>query len=88
MRSGSQNSIKNWHHTGKNCKMKTMMNEISELDFVGDNRLSGYRLKTLEVFNWGTFHDQIWSLHLDGKNSLLTGDIGSGKSTLLRLFVP
>ena len=60
-----------------------MMNEISELDFAGDNRLSGYRLKTLEVFNWGTFHDQIWSLHLDGKNSLLTGDIGSGKSTLV-----
>ena len=55
----------------------------SELDFTDDNALSGYRLKKLEVFNWGTFNDQVWSLNLDGKNCLLTGDIGSGKSTLV-----
>ena len=53
------------------------------LDFTDDNTLSGYRLKKLEVFNWGTFNDQVWSLNLDGKNCLLTGDIGSGKSTLV-----
>ncbi len=53
------------------------------LDFTDDNALSGYRLKKLEVLNWGTFNDQIWSLNLDGKNCLLTGDIGSGKSTLV-----
>ena len=53
------------------------------LDFTDDNALSGYRLKRLEVFNWGTFNDQVWSLNLDGKNCLLTGDIGSGKSTLV-----
>jgi len=45
--------------------------------------LSGFRLKSLEVYNWGTFHGQIWKLNLDGKNALLTGDIGSGKSTLV-----
>ncbi|MFV9615401.1 MAG: ATP-binding protein, partial [Gammaproteobacteria bacterium] len=55
----------------------------SELDFSENNTLSGYRLKKLEVFNWGTFNDQVWSLNLDGKNCLLTGDIGSGKSTLV-----
>ncbi|MFT7457960.1 MAG: hypothetical protein ACI909_000632 [Planctomycetota bacterium] len=55
----------------------------SELDFASDNALSGFRLQKLEVFNWGTFNDQVWSLNLDGKNSLLTGDIGSGKSTLV-----
>lgn len=55
----------------------------AELDFAGDNTLSGFRLQKLEVFNWGTFNDQVWSLNLDGKNSLLTGDIGSGKSTLV-----
>ncbi len=53
------------------------------LDFTDDNALSGYRLKRLEVLNWGTFNDQIWTLNLDGKNCLLTGDIGSGKSTLV-----
>jgi len=54
-----------------------------EFDFVGDNSLSGFRLKKLEVFNWGTFSDQVWSLNLEGQNALLTGDIGSGKSTLV-----
>jgi uncharacterized protein YPO0396 len=53
------------------------------LDFVADNTLSGFRLKRLEVFNWGTFDGRVWTLALDGKNGLLTGDIGSGKSTLV-----
>jgi uncharacterized protein YPO0396 len=53
------------------------------LDFVGDNRLSGFRLKRLEVLNWGTFDGRVWTLQLDGQNGLLTGDIGSGKSTLV-----
>ncbi len=49
----------------------------------GDNTLSGFRLQKLEVFNWGTFDNQVWSLNLEGQNGLLTGDIGSGKSTLV-----
>lgn len=53
------------------------------LDFVADNRLSGFRLQRLEVFNWGTFDRKVWTLHCNGQNSLLTGDIGSGKSTLV-----
>ena len=53
------------------------------LDFLADDTLSGFRLKRLEVFNWGTFDGRVWTLHLDGRNSLLTGDIGSGKSTLV-----
>jgi len=44
---------------------------------------SGYRLDRLEVFNWGTFHEQVWSFTPQGQNALLTGDIGSGKSTLV-----
>ncbi len=44
---------------------------------------AGYRLQSLEVFNWGTFDARVWSLRLDGSNTLLTGDIGSGKSTLV-----
>jgi uncharacterized protein YPO0396 len=53
------------------------------MDFSGDEALSGFRLQRLEVFNWGTFDSRVWTLRLDGKNALLTGDIGSGKSTLV-----
>ncbi|OQW71536.1 MAG: ATP-dependent exonuclease SbcCD, C subunit-like protein [Proteobacteria bacterium ST_bin11] len=53
------------------------------LDFVEDDALSGFRLQRLEVYNWGTFDGRVWSLHLNGRNALLTGDIGSGKSTLV-----
>jgi uncharacterized protein YPO0396 len=53
------------------------------LDFVDDDTLSGFRLARLEVFNWGTFDGRVWTMQLDGKNGLLTGDIGSGKSTLV-----
>jgi uncharacterized protein YPO0396 len=52
-------------------------------DFLADDRLSGFRLKRLEVYNWGTFDGRVWVLQLDGANGLLTGDIGSGKSTLV-----
>ena len=53
------------------------------LDFAAHDGLSGFRLLRLEVFNWGTFNDQVWVLHPEGRNALLTGDIGSGKSTLV-----
>lgn len=53
------------------------------LDFTADDSLSGFRLVRLEVFNWGTFDGRVWTLQLDGRNGLLTGDIGSGKSTLV-----
>ncbi|MDT8320414.1 MAG: ATP-binding protein [Xanthomonadales bacterium] len=59
------------------------MAEALELEFMADDRLAGFRLQRLEVFNWGTFDGRVWTLHLDGKNGLLTGDIGSGKSTLV-----
>jgi uncharacterized protein YPO0396 len=52
-------------------------------DFLGDDSLSGFRLQRLEVYNWGTFHGRVWTLDLQGRNALLTGDIGSGKSTLV-----
>jgi len=45
--------------------------------------LSGFRLHGLELYNWGTFHEEIWHIDPGGRNSLLTGDIGSGKSTLV-----
>lgn len=61
----------------------TTDSEAPMLEFAADDALTGFRLQRLEVFNWGTFHQRVWSLHPDGRNCLLTGDIGSGKSTLV-----
>lgn len=53
---------------------------------------SGFRLNYIEVFNWGTFDDEIIMIAPKGNNSLLTGANGSGKTTfidaLLTLLVP
>src|SRR5260370_41029863 len=45
--------------------------------------LSGFRLTRLELYNWGTFDQRVWSLDANARNTLLTGDIGSGKSTIV-----
>jgi uncharacterized protein YPO0396 len=54
-----------------------------ELDDGDEERLSGFRLDKLEVYNWGTFDKQVWTFAVGARNGLLTGDIGSGKSTLV-----
>ncbi|MCL5978210.1 MAG: AAA family ATPase [Nitrospirae bacterium] len=56
---------------------------MSELEFNTDNTKIGFRLHSVELLNWGTFHDKIWKIEPNGSNSLLTGDVGSGKSTLV-----
>jgi uncharacterized protein YPO0396 len=60
-----------------------MHEDQSDLRFAAEETLTGYRLHRLEVLNWGTFDRRVWTLNLDGRNALLTGDIGSGKSTLV-----
>lgn len=61
-------------------------------DTTGELPKLGYRLQRLEVYNWGTFDQRVWSFELGGEAALLTGDVGSGKSTLvdaiLTLLVP
>jgi uncharacterized protein YPO0396 len=52
-------------------------------EFAKSDEQAGFRLHTLEVYNWGTFSNRVYKLLPEGKNSLLTGDIGSGKSTLV-----
>lgn len=59
------------------------MTNTLDLDFSSDESSAGFRLERLEIFNWGTFNNQVWTFNLQGKNALLTGDIGSGKSTLV-----
>ena len=56
---------------------------MTQADTVHTDTLTGFRLQCIEVYNWGTFHQKVWTLNLDGRNALLTGDIGSGKSTLV-----
>lgn len=60
--------------------------------FNTDNQKSGFRLQYLEVFNWGTFDNHVYSIKPEGETSLLTGANGSGKTTfvdaLLTLIVP
>jgi uncharacterized protein YPO0396 len=56
---------------------------LVDLDDGLPDRLPGSRLQRLEVFNWGTFDQKVWSFELGSRNALLTGDIGSGKSTLV-----
>jgi uncharacterized protein YPO0396 len=45
--------------------------------------LSGFRLTRLELYNWGTFDQHVWTLQANAQTALLTGDIGSGKSTIV-----
>lgn len=53
---------------------------------------AGFRLQYMEVFNWGTFDQNVFRINPQGHNSLLTGANASGKSTyidaLLTLMVP
>ncbi len=60
-----------------------MSAETEQRDIRNERNDQGWRLHTLEVFNWGTFDQKIWPFHVNGKTALLTGDIGSGKSTLV-----
>ncbi|MBN2038793.1 MAG: ATP-dependent exonuclease SbcCD, C subunit-like protein [Spirochaetes bacterium] len=55
----------------------------AELEFINDDTLAGFRLTRIDVYNWGTFHDKVWTLFAGSRNVLVTGDIGSGKSTLV-----
>ena len=54
--------------------------------------IAGYRLHSVEVFNWGTFDKEIFKISPEGNTTLLTGVNGSGKTTfveaLLTLLVP
>lgn len=43
----------------------------------------GFRLARLELYNWGTFHREIWTMTPENQTAVLTGANGSGKSTVV-----
>jgi len=47
------------------------------------NEPTGFRLARLELYNWGTFHNEIWSMQPNAQTAVLTGVNGSGKSTVV-----
>ena len=53
---------------------------------------AGFKLDRFEVYNWGTFDENVWIIEPKSFGALLTGENGSGKSTLvdalLTLLVP
>lgn len=52
----------------------------------------GYRLKYVEIYNWGGFDKKVHRIDLESESSLITGKNGCGKTTLidavLTLLVP
>ena len=58
--------------------------------FSDDN--SGYRLKTLQILNWGVFDSTVKTFEFNNKSTILTGYNGSGKTTcvdaILTLLIP
>jgi uncharacterized protein YPO0396 len=54
-----------------------------DFEFADPGELSGMRLQYLEMYNWGTFDNQIVRFDLDGQSGLLSGDNGTGKSTIV-----
>ena len=69
-----------------------MQSSLFDMRVANENIRAGFRPHTLEIYNWGTFDNQIWNIQPSGDTSLLTGGNGSGKSTLvdalLTLLVP
>lgn len=47
------------------------------------NETAGFRLTRLELYNWGTFDHEIWTMAPEGQTAVLTGANGSGKSTVV-----
>jgi len=47
------------------------------------NEQNGFRLTRLEIYNWGTFDGEIWTMMPDNQTAVLTGANASGKSTVV-----
>ncbi len=60
---------------------------MQEFEFKQLTGRPGFRLHTLELYNWGTFNGRIWQLRPEGNTTLLTGPNGAGKTTVVDALV-
>lgn len=53
-----------------------------------DSEQAGFRLNTLQLYNWGILqNDKIFTFDFDDKSTLLTGRNGSGKTTIVDAII-
>lgn len=45
--------------------------------------VDGFRLERVDVYNWGSFNNNVKSVYFGGQNVLMTGDNGAGKSSII-----
>lgn len=45
--------------------------------------IDGFRLERVDVYNWGSFNNNVKSVYFGGQNVLMTGDNGAGKSSII-----
>lgn len=45
--------------------------------------VDGFRLERVDVYNWGSFNNNVKSIYFGGQNVLMTGDNGAGKSSII-----
>lgn len=60
-----------------------MITQHQSLSSFVESRSKGYRLHKVELWNWGTFDEHIFTVAPKGQSTLLIGQNGSGKSTLV-----
>ncbi|RLD56905.1 MAG: hypothetical protein DRJ01_14580, partial [Bacteroidetes bacterium] len=53
------------------------------LSFDTDNKKAGFRLKYLQVYNWGLYDNEVFTISPEMQSSLLIGGNASGKTTLI-----
>jgi uncharacterized protein YPO0396 len=51
------------------------------------NEQIGFRLARLEIYNWGTFDGEIWTMTPESQTAVLSGANGSGKSTVVEALL-
>ena len=58
-------------------------------EFIFDeSEQAGFRLSTLQLYNWGILqNDKIFTFYFDDKSTLLTGRNGSGKTTIVDAII-
>lgn len=45
--------------------------------------VDGFRLERVDVYNWGSFNNNVKTVYFGGQNVLMTGDNGAGKSSII-----